>query len=314
MQRSQWQAVEFRHLAALSAVAREGSFRAAAESLGYVQSAVSEQIAALEAIVGATVLERRRGSAPGALTPAGELLLRHSDQIIQRLATAGAELEALRDGRRGRLRVGAFESIGVRLLPSVLRELDHELPDIEVEVVWSDDGDEFEELVESGRLDVAFGSPPSPDSAFETRKLMSDPYVLLTPARAPLAKRGTPPSAPSLSAIDLIRCGDGRRAELVDAALRAHGVDPRYRLGAPCNAGVQALVAGGVGSAIVPRLTVDETDERVALVALDGIVPPRTIALFWRSPDRPAVRRLVEIAARQRLRLSPPRLAARLAA
>jgi len=313
MQRSQWQAVEFRHLAALSAVAREGSFRAAAESLGYVQSAVSEQIASLEAIVGASVLERRRGTAPGALTPAGELLLRHSDEIMQRLSAAGAELEALRDGRRGRLRVGAFESIGVRLLPSILRELDHELPDVEVEVVWSDNGDEFAELIETGQLDVAFGTAPQPDSTFQTRKLMSDPYVLLTPARAPLAKRGTPPSAPSLSAVDLIRCGEGRRAELVDAALRAHGVDPRYRLAASCNASVQALVAGGVGSAVVPRLTVDETDERVALVPLDAFVPPRVLSLFWRAPARPALERLVEIAARQRLRLSPPRLA-RLAA
>ena len=70
-----WVSVELRHLVALDAVAREGSFRRAAERLGYVQSAISHQIAALETLVGQRLIDRSRGTRPLMLTPAGELLL-----------------------------------------------------------------------------------------------------------------------------------------------------------------------------------------------------------------------------------------------
>lgn len=90
-----WPGVELRHLAALEAVATEGSFRGAGVRLGYAQPAISQQIAALEAAVGTRLVERRRGRGGVALTEAGELLLRHATDIGARLRTARAELQAL---------------------------------------------------------------------------------------------------------------------------------------------------------------------------------------------------------------------------
>src|SRR5438094_963796 len=84
----QWLGVELRHLAALEAVAEEGSFGRAARRLGYTQSAVSQQIAHLEKIVGARLLERPGGPRAVSLTDAGRLLLRHADAIVARLAAA----------------------------------------------------------------------------------------------------------------------------------------------------------------------------------------------------------------------------------
>ena len=87
--------VELRHLAALDAVVREGGFARAAAELGYTQSALSQQIAALERIVGMPLLERRSGRSPVGTTEAGALVLRHAERILN-------GLRAARSGRPGR--------------------------------------------------------------------------------------------------------------------------------------------------------------------------------------------------------------------
>src|SRR4051794_41960277 len=104
--------MELRYLVALEAVASERSFRRAAERLGYTQSAVSQQIAALERDLGERLVVRPRGRGETALTDAGAVLLRHARAIGERVDAARADLEALRDGRRGVLRVGMFPSVG----------------------------------------------------------------------------------------------------------------------------------------------------------------------------------------------------------
>jgi len=92
-----WAGVELRHLVALDAVAREGSFRRAAVRLGYVQSAISHQIAALESLTGKRLIDRSRGTRPLALTPAGQILLAHAGAVIARVRAAQTDLAALDD-------------------------------------------------------------------------------------------------------------------------------------------------------------------------------------------------------------------------
>ncbi|MDX6508743.1 MAG: hypothetical protein QOG81_495, partial [Gaiellaceae bacterium] len=94
MEPDRWLGVELRHLAALEAVSREGSFGRAATALGYTQSAVSQQIATLERIVGEKLIERPGGPKPVSLTEAGRLLLRHAEAIVARIAAAQADLTA----------------------------------------------------------------------------------------------------------------------------------------------------------------------------------------------------------------------------
>jgi len=132
MEADRWLGVELRHLAALQAIAAEGSFGRAAQRLGYTQSAVSQQIATLERIVGERLLERPGGPRPVSLTEAGMLLLRHAEAIVARLEAAQADLDALSSGAAGTLRVGTYQSVGRRILPIVMRRFAAAWPQVEL--------------------------------------------------------------------------------------------------------------------------------------------------------------------------------------
>src|ERR1051325_12068576 len=98
--------LDVRRMRVLREVAIRGSFSAAAEALSFTQSAISQQIAALEREAGGTRVQRNaRGIR---LTEAGEALVRHTDAILARLSEAEAELEAIAGLRGGRLRLSAF--------------------------------------------------------------------------------------------------------------------------------------------------------------------------------------------------------------
>src|SRR5215813_7527281 len=100
MEADRWLGLDLRHLVALKAIADEGSFGRAAERLGYTQSAISQQIAALERIVGLRLIDRPGGPRPISLTEAGQILLRHADAIQARLPRSGRFRHA--GGRRHR--------------------------------------------------------------------------------------------------------------------------------------------------------------------------------------------------------------------
>ena len=145
-----WLGVELRHLAALQAVASEGSFGRAAEALGYTQSAISQQIATLERVVGVRLIERPGGPRPVALTEAGRLLLRHAESIMSRLQAAQADMTALANGNSGALRIGTFQSVGAKVLPRVLSRFREEWPEVDVQLRESAYDEELTSWVESG--------------------------------------------------------------------------------------------------------------------------------------------------------------------
>jgi DNA-binding transcriptional LysR family regulator len=298
MDSNRWLGVEFRHLAALEAVARERSFGRAADALGYTQSAVSQQIAMLERLVGERLVERPGGPRPVTLTEAGTLLLRHAEAIVARLQAAQADLQALGEGRAGTLRVGSFQSVGARVLPELMRRYLAAWPEVDVHLRESSADDQLLALVERGELDVAFVMLPIPDGPFETVELLSDPYVLIAATGRELVTAARTRVA-DLAQESLIGYRLCRSSELAESALRLRGLEPNVIFRSDDNGTVQGLVAAGVGAAVVPRLAVDETDDRVAVRPLDPPLPPRLIGLAWHR-DRyrsAAARAFVETAA-----------------
>ncbi len=293
----QWLGVEVRHFAALDAVSREGSFGRAADRLGYTQSAVSQQIATLERIVGETLVERPGGPRAVSLTDAGEVLLRHAEAIVARLDAARADIAALRAGETGALRVGTYQSVGARVLPEVMRRFMTDWPGIELGLSEPATDPELYGLIESGELDLAFCSPPLPDGPFDMLELMSDPYVLLVPAESPLASRSSA-SMDDLGDQPLIGSNTCASGVVVERELGDRGYDIRYAFRSDDNGTVQGLVASGFGAALTPLLAIAPGDDRVKVLRLVPKVPRRQVAVVWHR-DRhrsPAARAFIEIA------------------
>ena len=296
MEPDRWLGVEVRHLAALAAIAEEGSFGRAGARLGYTQSAISQQIATLERIVGERLIDRPRGSRTVRLTEAGELLVRHGEAIVARLRAAQADVEALARGEAGQLRIGTFQSTGRRILPDLMRRFGDELPHVDVRLTEFADDNALLDLVERGALDVAFAMLPVEGRPLATQRLLADPYVLVVPAGAELPRE--PVSLDALADRRLIGYRSCRSQPLAEEQLRHRGILPDIVFRSDDNGTVQGMVAAGVGWALVPRLAVDEDDPRVRVLRVVDDVAPRIIGLIWHR-DRhrsTAARRFVELA------------------
>src|ERR687885_350050 len=128
--------LDVRRLRVLREVAARGSFSAAADALAYTQSAISQQIAALEREAGTKLVDR---SARGVrLTDAGRALVDHADIILARLADAEAELEAIAGLRGGRVRLAAFPSAGATIMPAAIARFRERHPSVDISLVMAE--------------------------------------------------------------------------------------------------------------------------------------------------------------------------------
>ncbi len=278
MERDRWRGVELRHLAALEAVGRLRSFGAAARELGYTQSAVSQQVAQLERVVGQRLVDRPGGPRRVDLTDAGRLLLRHADAIVAQIDAAQADMAALAEGAAGPLRVGIYQSVGARILPALLRRFREEWPRVEVHVREETDAADLLRLLEHGELDLTFADLPLPTGPFESEEVLRDPYVLLVPAGSELADRDAAPPLRELAGVPLI---GWRSTGEPETYLRGRVPELNVVFRTDDNGTLLGLVAEGLGVAVVPRLVVNPRNPSFAALPFGTRIPPRDIAIVW---------------------------------
>ena len=278
MSTNDWLGIDLRHLAALEAVARTRSFGRAARELGYTQSAVSQQIAQLERIVGQRLFHRPGGPRRVEPTEAGLLLLGHADAIVARLDAARADMAALAEGAAGTLRVGIYQSVGARLLPALVRRFRAQWPLVGVRVREESSAADLLRLLEHGELDLTFADLPLREGPFEWAELLQDPYVLLVSARSELAKLDAAPPLREVAKLPLI----GRRTtDEPDRFLAGRVPELNVVFRTDDNGTLGALVAEDLGAAIEPRLVVDPRDPAVKMLPFGSRIPPRTLVLAW---------------------------------
>jgi DNA-binding transcriptional LysR family regulator len=260
-------------------VASRGSFSAAAEALSYTQSAVSQQVAALEAETGVTLLERLpRGVR---LTPAGEVLLTYAEGIVARLHAAEAEMAAIAGLRGGQLRMASFPTAGATLMPLAIAIFRAQHPEVELTLAEGEP-EEMAPRMSAGEFDIALlfefeGTSQSLGGDLSRLELFEDPMFLALPADHPLANRRTL-RLENLRAEAWIQTSvSSPCAQHVVRSCHAAGFEPIVSFESDDYQTVQGLVAAGVGVALIPKLALSGGREDIAIRALSPSSPVRDV-------------------------------------
>ena len=260
-------------LRTLRSIAEHGSFSRAAEQLGYTQSAVSQQIAALEHEVGLALLNRT--VRPATLTDAGRLLTGHVDRVLEHLATADAQLEALRGLRAGHLRVAAFGSAYATFLPPAIAQFHDRHPDLVLELVEAEP-DASVPLLRTGEVDLAIVyrfDDDDDDDGLEVAHLLDDEHRAVVPARHVLASRNTVAIADLAQEAWIVPHAGGPARGYRDGLERLcadAGFAPRIAFETDDLQAVQTFVAAGLGIALMHDLTMPVRRQSIAVVPLAG--------------------------------------------
>jgi DNA-binding transcriptional LysR family regulator len=286
--------LDVRRMRVLREVAVRGSFSAAAEALSFTQSAVSQQIAALEREAGATLVQR---SARGVrLTEAGEAVVRHTEAIMARLAEAESELEAIAGLRGGRLRTAAFESAGATLMPLAIAAFRQQHPAVELSMSLSEPED-CVPLLRSGELDlgIVFESAiQHADDGIERVHLIEDPMYLVLPRDHPLANRRRVRLADLAGEAWIGGQPDCECNRLISRACAVAGYEPRIAFETDDYTAVQGFVAAGVGVSLIAELGLTSVRDDIVIRDLGRDTPVRqifaaTLADGYRAPATQAM-------------------------
>ncbi|MEV0273700.1 LysR substrate-binding domain-containing protein [Hamadaea sp. NPDC050747] len=249
-------------------VARLKSITAAAQTLRYTQSAVSRQIAALEAELGVRVFDRLPRGVE--LTAEGRELLPNAEAVLDRLAAARRGLDDLRGLGRGRLRVGAFPTAVAALVPRALASFRTAYPEVRLSLVEGLTPRLLDRLAD-GAADVAVVST-SPAGQFEADRFelhhLLDERLLVAVARDHrLARRRTVRLAEL--AEDAFIAGSATAEETLLRASLPSGFEPRIDIVAAEWTGKFGCVAAGLGVALVPALATRSIPADITLLRLD---------------------------------------------
>ena len=247
--------LDVRRMRVLREVAARGSFSAAAEALNFTQSAVSQQVAALERESGSKLVER--GARGIRLTDAGRALVDHADAILARLDEAEQELAAIAGLRGGHLRLESFQSAGATLVPRALGEFHSRYPNVELSVATAENEDAHDAL-RAGEIDIAivmdFEWLPLLAPDIELTQLLVDPYRLILPGDHRLAAKRSVALAELASEPWIVpMTGFGCREGIIGSC-RAAGFEARVAIESDENEQTQAFVAAGLGVALWPQL------------------------------------------------------------
>lgn len=277
------------HLKVLEAVARHGSVTEAAKELHYSQPSVSHHLGRLEADTGAKLIQRvGRGIR---LTPEGEMLAGRAAEILGRVNAASVELAARVGLRAGRVRLAGFQTVLSTLVPAAAAELSRSYPGVELNLVDAHPQVGLD-MLRAGHVDIALifrnvDTPSDEHQGFRLTHLLDDPVYLISDR--PGQRLEDHRDSPWVGGCE--RC----RAATLTACQRA-GFAPRIAFSCDDTVIAQAVVAAGMGVAIVNGLALHAHRKPGVHATLLGESPRRIYAATYGDPpDPPATTALIEL-------------------
>lgn len=290
--------VEFQQARAFVAVAEELHFGRAAQRLRLTQSALSRSVAQLERALSARLIDRTTRSV--ALTPAGEALLPHAQEIITLVDRCGDIVQEASQGRTGRVRLGFASASTNHIVGSLAREIRHRLPGLRLELQSSALSHRGLEQILEGTLDIALGRWDLLPAEVSSRVITDEDLVFALPAGHPLATRAKV-SLKELERDSWIALPSGPGAALPQRlhmlAAKA-GFVPRITQIAPDAATTMVLVASGFGVAMTQSSVQEHINAPgVVFRQIAESPPPLPVRLIWRREDpSPALAEVIDVA------------------
>ncbi|MCW6004778.1 LysR family transcriptional regulator [Micromonospora sp. CPCC 205371] len=283
--------VELRHLKTMAAIAEEGTFGRAAGRLGYTQSSVSQQIAALEKAVGGAVFDRPGGPRPVRITPLGEVVLAHGRDLLTKAEALADAVDRFRAGS-GRIDIGTFQGVSKLILPTVVRRLLDEHPGCDIRL--SEVGPENPQI---GDLDLLFHYGQI-EGELEYVELLHEPYLLVAGADA---FPDGPVQVKLLDNAPMVAWPPNHHQRWLERVLASSGARPRIVFRTAGHETIVSMVRAGIGSAVLPWLALHGSDawsdDRLSIHHLRPS-PASTWYLYWPAgrTQSPLAARAIEIA------------------
>jgi LysR family hydrogen peroxide-inducible transcriptional activator len=271
------------------AVARERHFGHAAEACFVSQPTLSVAIKKLEEELGTQIFERRTSEVT--TTPAGERIVSQAQRVLDE---AGRIKEIARQGKdplAGPLRLGIIYTIGPYLLPSLVRQLLKDAPQMPL-LLTENFTVKLLELLKNGEIDVAIMALPLPETGLLTQAVYDEPFVIAVPRLHPWAKRKSIPSE-DLKEETMLLLGSGHCfrdhvlevcPELSRFSSSAEGIQKTFE-GSSLET-IRHMVGSGLGVTVLPMMSVPEKPPRDSLLQYVSFKPPapdRRVVLAWRK-------------------------------
>ena len=289
--------MDLRQLRYLVALAEEGSFTRAAESVHIAQPAISQQIRRLEEELGIVLVERTTRRVT--LTEAGELLVVRARRILGELEAAQSELQALSGMYAGHVTIGAMHTMGPVDLSLALALFSERHPNV-LFTVREQSSEEMAEMLRVDELDLAFLSVTEriESRGLGLHQLVSEELVVLLPRSHRLGQRKQVVMAELADEPFISFRAGARLRELLFAAGREAHFEPRVTLESNESQRVRRLVSRGLGVAILPRSDAEGPGADVAVATLTEPALRRDITLAWREGRRhaPAAAEFLQLA------------------
>jgi LysR family hydrogen peroxide-inducible transcriptional activator len=271
------------------AVARERHFGRAAEACFVSQPTLSVAIKKLEEELGTPIFERRTNEVT--TTPAGERIVSQAQRVLDE---AGRIKEIARQGKdplAGPLRLGVIYTIGPYLLPSLVRQLLKDAPQMPL-LLTENFTVKLLELLKNGEIDVAVMALPLPETGLLLQAVYDEPFIIAVPRLHPWAKRKSIPSE-DLKKETMLLLGSGHCfrdhvlevcPELSRFSSSAEGIQKTFE-GSSLET-IRHMVGSGLGVTVLPMMSVPEKPPRDSLLNYVPFKPPapdRRVVLAWRK-------------------------------